>query len=187
EVHLHPPAHRRHPVASSVLPSRDLTERQLKKCKTFQIFRDPDAITGGSPNFVGTPQCCCQNEQCHVIDRVNGINTSANLNDFLAGTFTIEDARGQDKGTPGSNDIRGATYTVGAQGGCSKSGVRTVPDAFTAFLAAPEGLATIQQISLIGVFKPQRALWGCNLMTSSEHLNSALTGPRLLIRGHVHM
>ncbi|KAF4781537.1 hypothetical protein HER10_EVM0013437 [Colletotrichum scovillei] len=107
-------------VASSVLPSKDLTERQAKKCKTFQIFRDPDAITGGSPNFVGTPQCCCQNEQCHVIDRVNGINTSANLNDFLAGTFTIEDARGQAKGTPGSNDIRGATYTVGAQGGCSK-------------------------------------------------------------------
>ncbi|KAK1491360.1 hypothetical protein CCUS01_03145 [Colletotrichum cuscutae] len=106
-------------VASSVLPSRDLTssaEKQFKKCKTFQIFRDPDAITGGSPNFVGTPQCCCQNEQCHVIDRVNSINTSANLNDFLAGTFTIEDARGQDKGTPGSNDIRGATYTVGAQG-----------------------------------------------------------------------
>ncbi|KAK1722761.1 hypothetical protein CaCOL14_010379 [Colletotrichum acutatum] len=81
-------------VASSVLPSRDLTERQAKMCKTFQIFRDPDAITGGSPSFVGTPQYCCQNEQCHVIDRVGGINTSANLNDFLAGTFIIEDARG---------------------------------------------------------------------------------------------
>ncbi|KXH27455.1 hypothetical protein CNYM01_06894 [Colletotrichum nymphaeae SA-01] len=110
-------------VASSVLPSRDLippAERQAKKCQTFQIFRDQDAITGGSPSFVGTPQCCCQNAQCHVIDRVNGINTSANLNEFLAGTFTIEDARGQDKGTPGSNDIRGATYTVGAQGGCSQ-------------------------------------------------------------------
>ncbi|KAK1624212.1 hypothetical protein BDP81DRAFT_410111 [Colletotrichum phormii] len=104
----------------SLVPTGALAERQAKKCKTFQIFRDPDAIEGGTPSFVGTPQCCCQDEQCHVIDRVNGINTSANLNDFLAGTFTIEDARGQDKGTAGSNDNRGATYTIGAQGGCSK-------------------------------------------------------------------
>ncbi|KAF4837051.1 hypothetical protein CGCTS75_v001472 [Colletotrichum tropicale] len=106
-------------VASSALP-KDLTERQAPKCKIFQIFKSPDATEGGAPKFVGTPQCCCINEQCHVVDRDDGINTSADLNANLAGDFRIIDARSADKGKIGSNDIRGSTYTVGAQGGCTK-------------------------------------------------------------------
>ncbi|KAL0933259.1 uncharacterized protein CTRU02_212222 [Colletotrichum truncatum] len=107
-------------AVASAIPNDALESRQAKRCKIFQIFRTPDTTAGGRPGFVGTPQCCCQNEQCHVIDRGNGINTSANLNIFLTGDFTIIDVRSQDKGKVGSNDIRGATYTVASQGGCTK-------------------------------------------------------------------
>ncbi|KAF9701686.1 hypothetical protein EKO04_000021 [Ascochyta lentis] len=105
-------------TAASVLPNHDLNERAANKCKMFQIFRSPNGAFGGSPNFVGTPKCCCQNAQCHVVDRVNGINTSANLNQFLAGKFRIINARGGDNGRAGANDINGATYTVAGLGPC---------------------------------------------------------------------
>ncbi|KAL0939849.1 uncharacterized protein CTRU02_206459 [Colletotrichum truncatum] len=107
-------------AVASAIPDNALENRQAKRCKIFQIFRSPDQTSGGAPGFVGTPTCCCQNAQCHVVDIANGINTSANLNIFLDGDFRIIDARSQDKGKIGSNDIRGATYTVASQGGCTK-------------------------------------------------------------------
>ncbi|KAJ5123979.1 uncharacterized protein N7515_007804 [Penicillium bovifimosum] len=97
------------------IQSENILERRAT-CKTFQLYKNPDSVSGGSPGHVGHSACCCASAQCVLHDYTDDVGADCNMvTSSLGCDWEIISGSNQ---AVGSLDVNGATYTVAGLGGC---------------------------------------------------------------------